>query len=381
MTHLTAGASGFAWGSLPLHADAVEAPAWTQPQDTGDFPLNKPKDDPEHCYPGMRPMGSFVVFGGRVLPVRPARTTSGWQVLADDSHGVPEDLDGWLGRHRQVAVSQRLACVGYGSNLNPGQVDGFAEGTAVVVLRAVTVGLATAYCNATRWDKQFPAGVIAADHARVEDHGIVLVDASLVDGLDGKEGQGSCYTRARISRRDTPLACVLEDGTVVSGTLPLYLQDVRRPIALEDGRPVLFSDVRQVDFGTEKKSAQTHEHGLDATWLADLPPLSAKPLPVFAYGTLQPGQRFWDHVSGFVGRTEPATIHGHRVETDLDYPGLVLGHPDATTVQGTLLHPRHDARYEAMKEFDRIEGHPHLYARHLVRVDDGRLAWTYLWNG
>lgn len=381
MTHLTAGASGFAWGSLPLHADAVEAPAWTQPTDISAFPLNKPTDNPDHCYPGMRPTGSFIVFAGRVLPVRPSHTTSGWQVLADDSRGVPEDLNEWLGRHRQAPLGARVACVGYGSNLNPGQVDGFAEGTAVVVLRALTVGLATAYCNATRWDRQFPAGVIAADPGRTEDHGIVLVDPGLVGVLDGKEGQGTCYTRAHISGRDAPLACVLEDGTVVSGALPLYLQDERRPIALDEGRPVLFTDVRQSDFGTEKMAAQTHEHGLDTTWLADLPSLDNEPLPVFAYGTLQPGQRFWGQVAGFIDRTEPASITGHRLDTGLGYPGLLLDHPDATTVPGTLLYPHPDDLHEAMKEFDRIEGHPHLYARHLVRVDDGRLAWTYLWNG
>jgi gamma-glutamylcyclotransferase (GGCT)/AIG2-like uncharacterized protein YtfP len=380
MTYLTTGASGFAWGSLPLHADAVEAPAWTQPQDITDFPLNTPDDDPDHCYPGMRPTGSFVVFDSRVLPVRPSRTDSGWQVLADDTNGVPDDLDDWLDSHGQVPISQRLACVGYGSNLNPNQVQGFGEGTAVVVLRALTVGLATAFCNKTRWDKQFPAGVVAADPARAEDHGIVLLDPHQLDTLDDKEGQGSCYTRTGISRSGPPLACVLENGTAISGALPLYLQDSARPVALENGQPVLFTDVRQADFGTVAKADETHEHGLDTSWIAGLPPLDAEPLPVFAYGTLQPGQRFWDYIAEFVDRTEPASITGHRLETDLGYPGLQLDHPDATTIPGTLLHPRPDAIHEAMQEFDRIEGHPGLYARHLVRVDDGRLAWTYLWN-
>jgi gamma-glutamylcyclotransferase (GGCT)/AIG2-like uncharacterized protein YtfP len=143
---------------------------------------------------------------------------------------------------------------------------------------------------------------------------------------------------------------------------------------------VLFTDVRQAEFGTTKKGDETPEHGFDASWISGLPSLDSAPLPVFAYGTLQPGQRFWPQVAEFVDRTESASITGHRFDTGLGYPGLVLDHPDATTIPGTLLHPRHDAHHEAMHEFDRIEGHPGLYARHLVRVDDGRLAWTYLWN-
>ena len=62
-------------------------------------------------------------------------------------------------------------------------------------------------------------------------------------------------------------------------------------------------------------------------------------------------------------------------------PRTAAAPPRVTTVEGRLLHPRPGAHLDLMQQLDRNEGHPHLHARHLVRVDDGRIAWTYAWHG
>jgi gamma-glutamylcyclotransferase (GGCT)/AIG2-like uncharacterized protein YtfP len=74
-----------------------------------------------------------------------------------------------------------------------------------------------------------------------------------------------------------------------------------------------------------------------------------------------------------------AQIRGSRFDTGYGYPGLLLNGDGL--VDGVLLHPRQDRRYELRTTLDAIEGHPRLYIRTLVRLADGTIAWTYVWNG
>lgn len=377
MTHLTAGASGFAWGELPLHADAIEATGWGPVAHVTEFVLGEPDDGTRMAYPGERPPGSFVVDGQRVLPVRPGRTPSGWIV---DDGSTESDLDDWLAARGEPALADRLAAVGYGSNLNPGQVATFSLGRAVVVLRGVTVGIASAFCNTHRNDGQYPAGITAHDPSRIEHHGLVLIDRDQQGKLDGKEGQGGTYDRSLVSGSSTPVALVLEDGTLVEDDLPVYLQTEERPLALRSSEPVLLADVDQKSFQDLRGEAVTNDHGLKAQPVHRLPRHETRPVPVFVYGTLRPGQSRWPALSDLVESHVPASIHGHRFDTGYGFPGLLLDHPESETVDGDLLHLTPGRHLEALTVMDRIEGHPDLYARHLVRVSDGRLAWVYLWN-
>lgn len=379
-TALATGASGFDWGTLPLHADDLAATSWSSATSVTDYVLGTPQDNREPRYPGERPESSFVVLGSRVHAVRPASEGCGWQVRPDDRAGEPVDLDEWLIDHGQVPLADRLASLGYGSNLSPTQVKVYAGDTAVVVLRALTIGIASAYCTSKRNDSQYPAGITAADASRVEVHGIVLLDPSRLHRLDSKEGQGSTYSRSLIAGRGLPIAAVLENGTVVENGLPVYLQDSRR-LGQADGRPVLLADVEQRAYASMLHRDETVDHGLMAERLKGLPALDASPMPVFVYGTLRPGESRWPSITALVDHHEPTSLQGHRFDTGYGFPALVLDHPQATDVDGWLLHPRQGTHHDLMRQLDLIEGHPDLYARHLVRVDDGRLAWTYLWNG
>lgn len=376
--HLASGASGFAWGSLPLHADALTPAPWRSPRPAADFVLGTPGDGRRPRYPGDRPPGSFVVHEGQVLTVRPSSTRCGWQVLGRDPD--PTDLDEWLVARGQAPIATRVACVGYGSNLNPAQVHRFAGPTAAVVLRAVTVGTAAAYCTSPRQtDSQYPAGIVADSPSRVEAHGIVLLHPDRTPHLDRKEGQGGTYARSLVAGRGAPVAAVLEDGTMLADRLPVYLQRSRR-VAMSDGRAVLLADRDQEAFARDRPADETDEHGLVTRAVDRLPPLETVPVPVFAYGTLRPGRSRWPAIAGMVASHEPASLHGDRFETGYGYPGLRLGRAGAPVVAGVLLQPAPGQHRRLVRELDLIEGHPGLYARHLVRLDDGRLAWTYVWG-
>lgn len=380
MTGMTIGASGFDWGTLPLHAGDTEAPGWLLPAPVTAFELGTPRTNARHCYPGERPPGSFVVHDSRVFHVRPGTTASGWQVRDDQSIA---DLDDWLTARGERPLSARLACVGYGSNLHPQQVASIGEDTAVVVLRGVTVGLAAAYCATRRTlDDQYPAGLARADARRVEHHGLLLIDPGQQRRLDRKEGEGTTYHRSTVARPEMPLALILEDGTHLSGGLPVYLQDdENRPLALNRDAFVLLADVHEREIFDSTPAASTPRHGLHATRLTRLPTMQASPLPVFAYGTLRPGHSRWPFIEHLVEAHEPGTIHGHRIDTGHGFPGLLLDDPEGDRVEGDVLHLIPATFRQAIDLMDRIEGHPDLFARHLVRTDGGVLCWTYIWLG
>lgn len=378
---LLTGASGFAAGSLPLRATALEHHHTTHRLPLSAFPLGSDDQPAEPRYPGARPNGSFVVRDGRVLPV--LLTPAGWRIGTGGTADAPvtEDLDDWLTRLGEVPLSERLASVGYGSNLNPREIDRFSEDRAVVVLRAAVVGVQSAYLTKPRSrDHQFPAGLAIAEPAHVEAHGIVLIDPRNQSRLDGKEGQGGAYLRSVISAA-FPLAAVLEDATMLVAPLPTYLQHEKKLAGL-DGRPLALADVEQREFAALVESRRVSalpDSGLISHAIDRLPHLVTRPVPYFVYGTLRPGESRWAPISHLVDYAEPAEVTGRRFDTGYGYPGLTLDGTDI--VDGMLLHPAAKSHHELRMTLDSIEGHPHLYTRTLVRLINGAIAWIYVWNG
>jgi gamma-glutamylcyclotransferase (GGCT)/AIG2-like uncharacterized protein YtfP len=382
---LLPGACGFAIGDLPLHADA-----WTPPGDTraclvADFGSASTDHDPPP-YPGKRPQGSFVVFRGEVLAVRPDTGGCGWTITDPLCTPPVVDLDVWLVMRGQEMLRDRLAVVGYGSNLNPRQIEGFSGGRATVVLKALVIGAASAYCTSQRSDGQYPAGLVSVDPAHVEEHGVVLIDSRCQDRLDHKEGAsraGGAYARGTVAGIDHPVDVLLENGTRVPGRLPVYLQAWRKT-AHRGGRPVLLADLDQRAYAERHEATPfpgIGDGGLHFQSCNELPPLSTEPIPVFAYGTLRPGAARYRYIQDGVARHEPAYLLARLIPTGADYPGLELSEVAADKVSGVLLHPKASALATWLQRLDRIEGHPHLFSRVLSRIDDGRVAWVYVWVG
>jgi gamma-glutamylcyclotransferase (GGCT)/AIG2-like uncharacterized protein YtfP len=105
------------------------------------------------------------------------------------------------------------------------------------------------------------------------------------------------------------------------------------------------------------------------------------PHPIFAYGTLQPGGRYWPRVQHLIAHTQPASTRGYTLyHLDAEgYPCVVEGE-DA--LEGTLLFVREGADGEALTICDDIEGFfdadpSSLYMRTTCRTDDGHTAWIY----
>lgn len=105
------------------------------------------------------------------------------------------------------------------------------------------------------------------------------------------------------------------------------------------------------------------------------------PDTVFAYGTLQPGQRY-AHVAQRIGLvdTEPATLSGfvlYHLEPE-GYPAIV---PGSGTVTGTALTFADIDR--ALPLIDQLEGcdqSPPLYIREVHTVNPAGATWVYVYN-
>ncbi len=80
-------------------------------------------------------------------------------------------------------------------------------------------------------------------------------------------------------------------------------------------------------------------------------------IPVFAYGTLKPGEKMFRHISHTVREAVPASIPGRLYETPFGYPLLVgPGEEGEPPVNGVLLVPLEGLYEEMIRIIDVIEG-------------------------
>jgi gamma-glutamylcyclotransferase (GGCT)/AIG2-like uncharacterized protein YtfP len=80
-------------------------------------------------------------------------------------------------------------------------------------------------------------------------------------------------------------------------------------------------------------------------------------IPVFAYGTLKPGEKMFRHISHTVREAIPASIPGKLYDTPFGYPLLVgPGAECETLVNGMLLVPMEGLYEEMIRIIDVIEG-------------------------
>jgi gamma-glutamylaminecyclotransferase len=95
-------------------------------------------------------------------------------------------------------------------------------------------------------------------------------------------------------------------------------------------------------------------------------------LELFVYGTLMRGEENHGALGGAPLLARVATAPRYALVDLGPYPALVAG--GATTVQGELY-----AVDEALLgALDELEGHPELYRRDRVVLEDGRVALAYL---
>jgi gamma-glutamylcyclotransferase (GGCT)/AIG2-like uncharacterized protein YtfP len=102
------------------------------------------------------------------------------------------------------------------------------------------------------------------------------------------------------------------------------------------------------------------------------------PIAVFVYGTLMCGQanHHWLAGANFGGKRR---LDGARLYNLGPFPMAVLADggeldPQADAVCGELWWMDADR----LEQLDRLEGHPRLYERRQLPLDDGQPAWVYL---
>lgn len=91
---------------------------------------------------------------------------------------------------------------------------------------------------------------------------------------------------------------------------------------------------------------------------------------VFVYGTLRQGQ------------PNHPWLAGANPEGEGELPGAVLHDlgpfPMAVEGPGRIHGEVYAVSARCLADLDRLEGHPRLYERQLLRLADGRRAWVYL---
>jgi gamma-glutamylcyclotransferase (GGCT)/AIG2-like uncharacterized protein YtfP len=94
---------------------------------------------------------------------------------------------------------------------------------------------------------------------------------------------------------------------------------------------------------------------------------------LFVYGTLMRGEAYHHRLMEqrpFLGKAK--TEAAFELVDLGEYPGLVAG--GATAVVGELF----EMDAATLKVVDQLEGHPHLYQRTEIRLEDGSMALAYL---
>lgn len=361
---------------LPVSAEMVEGDAHARRPRTVDYRIGVAGRDAAPHYPGERPDSSVLIADGRVLPLVPTPGGSGWVVVEGAS---ASDVDDWLSLRGLPRLDERIAVLAYGSNANPQEVEKFSRGDAVVSLSGTLFGAGAAYCSSTRTDGQYPAGLALTDPFRGERHSLLLVDPDAQAALDSKEGAGRGFYERCLIETGSGIDFVLDDGRVWRGNLPAYLQSERRRLAIVGSRPILLSEVTQAELRLRVPEEAGDEFAPEAATCLSLPRLSTAPVPVFAYGTLQPGESRWNAIKDLIATTGTDRVTGRKVDTGFGFPGLVQD-PGACA-EGTRLHPKAESYRHLLAQLDRIEGHPDLFIRQLHRLASGGLAWVYAWNG
>ncbi|PPK70451.1 gamma-glutamylcyclotransferase family protein [Actinokineospora auranticolor] len=324
-------------------------------------------DFPAVPYPGSRPAHSYVhdADGGWAITADPA-ALSGWRVDT-------RDLDDWLADRGAAPMAARVPVLSYGSNPCPSKITWLRTDLGltgpVVVLRARCRDLAAVWAAGFRVvDDQRPV-VLAAYPGAVEDHAVLMVTPDQVAVLDVCEGRGERYALARVASGEVALI----DAHGTFDRVPAYVgaTTIRRPL-LVDGKPVRCADVPQAA-AVALVGEPARSDGLTVEAITGAPDPADFPGALFVYGTLRPGRSHWhllaDHAAG---PPRGARLAGSLYDTGFGYPAMVLG--DGPGVTGSVVPIHYGTDLSAIDDYEGDE-----YKRVRVVLEDGTLAWTYVW--
>lgn len=321
-----------------------------------------PRFDPA-TYPGTRPDGPAIVHQGAVWPLD---LSSGRWRVPDDVGGAP------------VLTSPIRWSVAYGSNAAPARLlDKGLDVNGALLLPARLRGWRTAWeSRRARTTGAIPLTLVRAP-GEVLDTWVLGLHPSDTTGLDSSEGRGTSYVLGRVGPVAVAARWLLDDALAYGpGPRTRCLTTGTEPAcspALDQAAAGRLLDGGAVDLG-----ADALPRPVEGPW----PGTPLDDLPLFVYGTLQPGQRRWDAIDNLVEVIGPATTAGAVVATYYGYPAADLA--ASGSIHGTLVRPvSTEAAAALYPHVDRIEDTPRLFRRVAVPVEvRRRTVWaaTYEWN-
>lgn len=314
-------------------------------------------------YPGARPSGPTLVYQGEAWPLD---VSTGQMVAPPNAAGA-----------RVLAGPIRWS-VAYGSNANVDRlIDKALDSNGALLLPARLAGWTTVWeARRVRSTGAVPLTLAPARGNVLDTWALGLLPED-IPTLDASEGRGTNYVLGRVGPLAVAARWLLDDAlafgpgpstrTLTTGSQAAAFPDLDQAEA-----------ARLLDAGAIDLAADPLPGPVEGDW----PDTSLDDLPLFVYGTLQPGRRRWDAIENLVEPVGEAVARGRVTSTFYGYPAATFGGTDP--VHGTLLRPRDaQAARSLYPHVDRIEDEPSLFRRvaTLVEIgDETRWAAAYEWN-
>lgn len=321
-------------------------------------------------YPGRPPEAPTLVHAGRTVELAVTGTSTAPVTPVPDA-AVP----GPAAVLAHGAVRWSLA---YGANADPARlIDKGLDHRGAIVLPAAVLGHRRVWeARRTTSTGAVPLTLVAAPGIRL-DVWLLGVHADDIGRLDASEGRGRDYVLGRVG----PVA--VADRFCVPDALA-YGPAADTAVVAVGARPAGYPELAQEHAGAladDVAATRLRADPLPRPHHGPWPRTPLQDLPLFVYGTLRPGERYWPRIADLVDVVGEGTCPGSVVDTRFGWPAAEPA--PAGRFEGVLLRPRDpDAARRLFATTDRIEQAPTLFRRRAMPVTAaGHQQWAivYVW--
>lgn len=317
-------------------------------------------------YPGRPPAEPTLVYRDRV-----------WPLVVDGTTDAPVTAPREAARAPVLSSPARRWSLAYGSNADPDRLlDKGLGDRGAIVLPASVMG------HRRAWEARRSVPTGAVPLTLVSEPGVRLdcwllgIHADDTTVLDDSEGRGRNYLLGRVGPVAVAARFLLPDALAYGPTARTELVSV-------EARPATYPEHDQraarllADDGT---TARVRAAALRDPHHGPWPPTPLEDLPLFVYGTLRPGERYWPRIADLVRVVGDATCPGSVVQTRFGWPAADLSGDGR--FPGVLLSPRDAASARQLVTVtDGIEGAPELFRRRAATVEvEGADRWAMVYE-
>lgn len=316
-------------------------------------------------YPGRPPETPTLVFAGR-----------SWPLVVDGTTDAPFDRPAGAEAADVLTPGAVRWSLAYGSNADPDRlVDKGLDGRGAIVLPASVLGRRRAWEARRATTGAVPLTLVSAPGVRL-DVWLLGIHVDDTATLDSSEGRGGNYLLGRVGPAAVADRFLVPDALAYGPTTGTSVVSV-------EARPATYPELDQRAAGVLADDATTARLRIEPLHPPHRGPWPSTPLedlPLFVYGTLRPGERYWPRISDLVVVVGDATCAGRVVPTRFGWPAADLAAPGR--FDGVLLRPRDPGAARSLVEVvDRIEDAPRLFRRRAVPVGtEGGRRWAMVYE-